>query len=102
MTVRCEKVEPRHEAARGLLHDDEDLATLSPRFGRPTRPRQAHSRPLIRTNDCRVEIRIPIDLRRAEKSHCHAPALQPVAKHFWHGTRRERHFAQLSIAYRKG
>src|SRR5215472_10435032 len=74
------EVEPRHEAARRLLHDHEHFAGMAGDLGRAARAGQAHPRALILADDRAVEVTEAVDLRRPEEADVDAAALQVMGE----------------------
>ena len=66
---RGDEVEALDEALPRLTGDDDHLATGGGDLGRPARAREANLRTLVRrADDRRVDVRVAVDLRRAEEA----------------------------------
>src|ERR1700732_5462402 len=81
MTERCDEVEPLHEAARRLAHDDVDFAAGAGYLRRAAAAGGPGLRLLVRAPHSRIEIGETIDLGAAEKPDGEPFPLQPVAEH---------------------
>src|SRR4029077_5922139 len=78
IAARGSKIQPRHEAARRLFHDHQHFARVGGDLRCTTGPGQTHARVRIITDDGAVDVAEAIDLRRTEKAHVDAAALQVV------------------------
>ena len=70
-------------------------------FGSAAAARQSNSWPVVRSDNCRVDIAELVKLRRAEKADRYASALKPVTKHLRHRNCRQGCLAEFSIANRE-
>ena len=78
---RGDEVEALDEALPRLTGDDDHLATGGGDLGRPARAREANLRTLVRrADDRRVDVRVAVDLRRAEEADVDAAGLYPVVE----------------------
>ena len=81
---RRPEVDRLDEAAPALAHDHEHLPGVDGDLAGAAGPRQTRLRVVVRTDDRRVDVAEPVDLRRAEKADVDEAALEVVAEQFEH------------------
>ena len=98
MSGRRDEIQPLHERFGAVPPHDEDLAGRGGDLRRSPRPGETHPGRRIRADSGRIQIREPIDLRRAEEAHIDTSRLEPVRKDLRHGDDGIRGLRQLAVA----
>src|SRR5580704_5575494 len=98
VTARSAKLQPRHEAARALFHDDQYLARVRHDLRRTAAAGQAHRGVRIVADHGAVEVAEAIDLRCAQEADIDAAALQVMGKNLRKRYHAGSRFRKLPVA----
>src|SRR5205085_2993246 len=95
------EVESLDECTPGLTQHHEDLADARRDLRGAAGPGQAHLRRAVVADHGAVQVRVPVDLRRAEEADVDPPALEPVGEHLGYRDDSVRSLRELAVADRE-